>query len=341
MADIQLLGLFHDVEQVTSAISQVRKAGLKDSQFTVLSNHPINHEILGRAKPATYVTRMALIGAILGALTAFALVAGTGQLYPLSQGNQPIIPIPPLLIVTFEVTMLGTMWMAFFGMLLSNKFPVFKKQVYSPRITGDSIGLLVEMDEKLADEIKKIFNDNQAHEIQQQGASQAADPGAKRFWWSVVAVLVAAGGVTGLFVYDIIHIPFPSQMVDQVSIGEQQGPRLAAPVAAIPVQGRVLVNGLPQTNPVAATSDSLQRGKIFFSINCEMCHGSAGAGDGKLVKSLDNKPADLSSSKIQSLADDDIFLVINQGFGTMPSMAENLDSKDYWDVINYVRTLKK
>jgi len=341
MAEIQLLGLFDDVGQVSSAIDQIRKAGLKDKQINVLSNMPINHEILGRPKPSGLVSRMALAGAVLGALGAVTLVAGTGQLYPLNQGNQSIIPIPPMLIVTFELTMLGTMWMAFLGMLISNGFPSFKKKAYHPSITGDSIGVLVEMDEKRASEITQIFKDNQAHEIQQEAASVRVDVGMLRFWLGFVVFLGLAGGITGIFLYDIVRIPFPSQMVEQESIAAQQGPRLAAPVEAVPVQGSLVVNNLPATRPVAASPDSLQRGKIFFSINCELCHGAKGVGDGSLLKLLEKKPADLSSSKIQNLADNDIYMVIYSGFGTMPSIAENLNPQDGWDVINYVRTLKK
>ena len=253
-----------------------------------------------------------------------------------------IIPIPPMLIVTFELTMLGTMWMAFFGMLISNRFPVFKKQAYHPSISGDSIGVLVEMDEKLVDEITKIFQDNDAHQIQREPASPPVDTGMQRFWAGLVVLLVLAGGIAGLFLYDIIRIPFPSQMVEQDSIAAQEGPRLAAPVGAVPVQGSVLVNGLPGSKPVAASAESLQRGKILFGNNCELCHGAKGVGDGPLVeKYLVKKPADLSSSQIQNLADDDIFMVINQGFGTMPGLAENLNPLDSWDVVNYVRTLKK
>jgi mono/diheme cytochrome c family protein len=287
------------------------------------------------------VARLSLIGAVLGLLTAVALVAGTGMLYPLNQGNQPIIPIPPMFVIIFELTMLGTMWAAFFGMLVSNRFPVFKKRAYHPVISDDSIGVAVEMDEDLASKIENIFKDNQAHQILQEEASPRRDRGMLRFWGGVAAFLVIAGGIGGLFVYDVIKIPFPSNMIDQESIAPQQGPRLAAPAAAVPIQGSILVDGQPSSNPVAASTDSLQRGKVFFSINCELCHGATGVGNGKISFHLDRKPADLSSAQVQGLADEDIYMVIMRGFGTMPELAEHLNPQDAWDVVNYVRTLKK
>jgi mono/diheme cytochrome c family protein len=342
MAEIQLLGLFQDVGQAASAIDQLYKLGLKDDQIQVLSNIPYHHRILGRPKSTGLVGRMALIGSILGMLAAIGLVAGTGQLYPINQGNQSIIPIPPMLIVTFEITMLGTMWMAFLGMLISNRFPKFKKQAYDPQISEDSIGVLVEMDERLTDDIKKIFIENNASKIQKETAGEKKDAGMIRFWAGLAMFLVLGGGITGLFLFDIFRIGFPSQMVEQESIAPQQGPRLAAPLGVIPVQGKILDKGQPSASqPVASSPVSLQRGQVLYGINCELCHGAQGLADGPQAQYFLKKPADLSSSQIQNLADDDIYMVIYYGFGIMPSLAENLDPQDGWDVINYTRTLKK
>jgi len=118
--------------------------------------------------------------------------------------------------------MLGTMWAAFFGMLFSNHFPVFKARSYNKQITEDSIGVVVVMDEKFAGDIKQIFNDNQAHQVQQDPADLALDRGTRRFWTTVVQLLVFVGVVAGLLLYDVIHIPFPSNMVDQESIGSSR-----------------------------------------------------------------------------------------------------------------------
>ena len=340
MADIQLLGLFHDVGQTAKSLEQLRKLGISDQQITVLSNTPYNPEILGRPKHKTIIGRFALIGAILGLVTAVTLVAGSVYLYPLSQGNQPNVPIPPTLIVAFELTMLGTMWAAFAGLLFTNFFPVFKPRIYSPQITEDSIGVVVEMDEKLTEEIETVFKKFDAHLVQKEPGSPQTDRGARRFWTIVVQVLAFAGVIGGLLAYDVIHIPFPSNMVDQESIGFQQGPRLTSPLDSVPVAGLRLVSGEPYSAPVAPSSDSLQRGKILYSLNCELCHGAKGAGDGQISKYFDRKPADLTSASVQNLRNDDIYMVIMQGYGTMLPLAENLDRQDGWDVINYVHTLK-
>jgi mono/diheme cytochrome c family protein len=342
MPDIQMLGLFRDVTKAADAIDQLRKLGVTDNQITVISGIPYNAQILGRPKPKSCVGRMALIGALTGAAVAAFLTAGIWLLYDLTQGGQAQIPIPPSLIVLFELTMLGTMWTSFFSMLVANRFPAMKRRIYDIRITEDSIGVISEVDGNLGGKIEQALKDNGAYEVQQDSASPKVDVGYRGFWATVIGGLVVVTIIGGLFVYDIFRIPFGTQMYDQESISYEQGPRLAAPAEAVPIQGPVLIAGQPASEPIPATTDSVQRGQVLFGVTCVPCHGATGQGNGPVSKFFPaTKPADLTSAPIQSLTDDDIFLVLTQGFGVMPSMAENLDTQDRWDVINYVRTLKK
>ena len=53
------------------------------------------------------------------------------------------------------------------------------------------------------------------------------------------------------------------------------------------------------------------------------------------------KPADLTTVIVQSNSDGAIFLTISNGvIGRMPALNENLNVRDRWDVVNYIRTLK-
>ncbi len=72
-----------------------------------------------------------------------------------------------------------------------------------------------------------------------------------------------------------------------------------------------------------------------------ICHGEDGTGSGILSHHFNPSPADLTSDEIINMPDEDIFLVITQGRGIMPSLAENLTPSERWDVVNYVRSLQK
>jgi high-affinity iron transporter len=80
---------------------------------------------------------------------------------------------------------------------------------------------------------------------------------------------------------------------------------------------------------------------VLFNTNCALCHGPEGTGNGPLSGFFSPKPADLTGDRVQSLTNAELFLIITQGRGLMPSLAENLSAGERWDVINHVRTLKK
>jgi mono/diheme cytochrome c family protein len=159
-------------------------------------------------------------------------------------------------------------------------------------------------------------------------------------------VLIVAGvllGITMLFTYDVIKIDWPSMMEIQPAYKQMENP-LPVPERSIPIEGAVFIPNsqtLP-TNPIKADDASIARGKELFTINCQMCHGATGEGNGPVAAFLINfKPANLTSPLIQAFPDGQIFLVITNGVpDRMPPLNENLTVPERWDVVNYVRTLK-
>ena len=113
-------------------------------------------------------------------------------------------------------------------------------------------------------------------------------------------------GILGLFLFDVIRIPFPTNMTDQDSIAYEQGPRLAAPADSVPIQGPILINGQPATMPLPSTPASIARGKELYSLTCQLCHGPQGAGNGPVSGFFKPKPADLTSDVVQKLPDSEI-----------------------------------
>lgn len=161
----------------------------------------------------------------------------------------------------------------------------------------------------------------------------------------LLLIFVAAGlafGVILLFTYDIIKIDWPSFMEMQPSFKPMEHP-LPVPARSIPVEGVTFIPsmGVPE-NPVSADEASIARGKELFQINCKMCHGDTGAGNGPIAPFLLNyKPANLTSDVVQSKADGSLFLTISNGVdGRMPALNENLTVRERWDVVNFIRTLK-
>jgi len=157
----------------------------------------------------------------------------------------------------------------------------------------------------------------------------------------LAGVAVLALGLIMIFSYDLIKIDWVSFMKIQPAFQPMSDP-LPVPADSIPIDGSVYVasQGVP-ANPVPADPASIARGAELFHINCVMCHGQLGKGDGPVSVYLQNKPADLTNLPVQALSDGGIFLTVSQGIhGKMPALNENLTVRERWDVVNYVRTLK-
>lgn len=133
------------------------------------------------------------------------------------------------------------------------------------------------------------------------------------------------------------------EMYQQPSFQPQEAPRLAAPAGSVPITGVEPVyqgvDGTGINNPIPRDEASIALGRGLYDINCAMCHGQQGRGDGAVAPAYVPPPADLTTSRVQGLSDGDIFLRITNGFSTMPAFRRQLAPEERWHIVNYVRTL--
>ena len=147
----------------------------------------------------------------------------------------------------------------------------------------------------------------------------------KQLFW-VFFTLGILFGILELFMFDIIKIDWVSFMEIQPSYRPMEDP-LPPPSQSVPVEGAIVIPGMgAPENPTPADDASLARGAELFAINCQMCHGAEGAGNGPVA---------------QSKSDGSMFLTISNGVdGRMPALNENLTVSERWDVVNFLRTLQ-
>ena len=157
----------------------------------------------------------------------------------------------------------------------------------------------------------------------------------------ILAGVVAVGlFVIVLFSYDVFKVEWISFMEIQPSYKAMEDP-LPPPPNSVPVEGAAyLPGGGPPINPVPVDEVSIARGEEFFALNCAMCHGAGGKGNGIVGAALAKKPADLTSERVRDRSDGDIFMTISNGIpDRMPALNENLTVRDRWDVVNYIRAI--
>jgi hypothetical protein len=126
MTDTTLLALFADIDPAANAIEKLHEMGVRDDRINVISGVPIMHKMLGRPHPHTNVSRLALGGAVAGFLIGLFLNFGTPYLYDVTVGGQYFTPIPPGLIILFEMTMLFALLATFLGVFLDSYFPNYR-----------------------------------------------------------------------------------------------------------------------------------------------------------------------------------------------------------------------
>jgi mono/diheme cytochrome c family protein len=108
-------------------------------------------------------------------------------------------------------------------------------------------------------------------------------------------------------------------------------PAFATPEEA----GALLSNPLPLTPPIA------ERGRKVWNDHCAVCHGPVGDGVAQLSRAYGAKPANLLSRELRGRPDGYLYGVIVQGKNAMPSYAADLDERDRWAAVHYLRVLQR
>ena len=83
-------------------------------------------------------------------------------------------------------------------------------------------------------------------------------------------------------------------------------------------------------------------GKELYNKHCKSCHGAKGLGDGPKAAKLDTDCGDFSGKAFQDQSDGVIYYQSIMGRDDMPNFEKKiLDEGDRWEVIYFLRSLKK
>jgi mono/diheme cytochrome c family protein len=116
---------------------------------------------------------------------------------------------------------------------------------------------------------------------------------------------------------------------------------LSVSLIAQPKPWVVPANFTSMKNPVAKSDASTKAGLALYTKNCASCHGKAGLGDGVKARALKTFPGDFSKADFQGQSDGDHFYKTKIGRSEMPKYEGKLTDDEIWNLVNYMRTLKK
>jgi len=94
------------------------------------------------------------------------------------------------------------------------------------------------------------------------------------------------------------------------------------------------------TFPFPVTRDVIERGQQRFNIYCSPCHGRLGNGDGMIVRRGFRHPPSYHIDRLRNAPNGYIYDVIANGFGAMPDYAAQVEPRDRWAIVAYVRALQ-
>jgi mono/diheme cytochrome c family protein len=93
-------------------------------------------------------------------------------------------------------------------------------------------------------------------------------------------------------------------------------------------------------NPVAATAASLREGGRLYRELCLICHGEKGDGNGPWSERMATKPWDFTDArKMRAVTDGELFWRMSKGRELMPGFEKQLNERQRWTLVNYLRTL--
>ncbi len=136
----------------------------------------------------------------------------------------------------------------------------------------------------------------------------------------------------------------PANVVPRNAFGEEIAPYTGLVVTPAPP---MQTSQTSQAGQAAAamtappvTLQLLQRGQQRYNIFCSPCHGRTGDGLGMIVRRGYKQPPSFHDPRLRSAPADHFVTTMTEGFGVMPSYAEEVPLSDRWAIAAYIRALQ-
>ena len=137
-----IVGTFAYEEDFLAAAENLQSSGF--DKISLLSPVPLEEaqQVLGLGKSP--VRHYSLAGAIIGALSGFAMSVATALVFILPTGGRAIITVPPYLIITYEMTILFGVLFTLIGFHFVSGLPAWRDRPYLPSANIDRFLVVVE-----------------------------------------------------------------------------------------------------------------------------------------------------------------------------------------------------
>jgi mono/diheme cytochrome c family protein len=181
----------------------------------------------------------------------------------------------------------------------------------------------------------------------------------KIFFFSLLVVIVSVVAIAGFrgskttnrpfeFFPDMDHQPKGKPQTESKFFTDGRNDRQPVPgtiPSKVPVENPYQVSGMMGDAwgdgiPLPVTEKLLARGQERFTINCAVCHGAAGLGNGITSQYGLAGAANYNTDRLRQVPDGYIYNVISHGKGNMIGLP-HVQMEDRWAIVAYIRALQR
>jgi hypothetical protein len=139
-----IYGLYDDPHVAQKAVDNLRAAGVKDADITVISSEPFDHFEFGHRDAKTAMPWIATVAGLAGLLLTYYLLGASQRSWPLVTSGMPIVPLWTNLIIIFEMTMLSAIVATVITLLVTAGLPSRGGTLYDRAVSDGYILVGVE-----------------------------------------------------------------------------------------------------------------------------------------------------------------------------------------------------
>ncbi len=358
-----ITALFDTPDEILNAAKKVKAAGFKN--YDVNTPYPIHgiDKAMGlKSSKLGYVT---LFFGFFGASSIlFFMWWALAINYPLIIGGKPYFPLPALVPITFEFTVLNAVLSTFIAMvavvfnLPFNSHPLHDTN-YMKNVTSDKYGVVIESEDPLFEEgdviefLKSLGGKSIEHiHYPVKEEFRVFQP---KFIIFLIIVAAITSYSTFVTLNKFMYLP-PFDFMLRQNKGSAQAKssffydkrEMREPVKGTVARGYIpyAFEGVVDTNefysnPLLPTKEVLELGQKKFLTFCSPCHGDYADGNSRLNGQFPPGPT-IHSARVIGFSDGKLYNIITNGQnGIMPSYAYQISREERWAIINYIRVLQR
>jgi mono/diheme cytochrome c family protein len=159
------------------------------------------------------------------------------------------------------------------------------------------------------------------------------------------SIVLIAVGLLGCDNREAFHMPDPTlaRMLSQRRADPFEATSAFADgkVMRQPPAGTVAIDDDSDAPPPPVTRALLDLGQRRFEATCSVCHGLTGTGESVVATKMTLRPPpSIVNDENRARSRQNLFRIVTEGYGLMPSYADMLSQNERWAVVAYVQALQ-